>query len=549
MSKLKGNASRVLQTKILKENEMAEEKEAPKRVSRRQFVKGAAVGGAGVAAAGVLASCAPAATPAPAPTCPPAEECAPCAVPGVPETWDKEADVVVVGFGGAGGCAALEASDAGSQVLILERTATPGGSSTICGGYIAGSGTSVQEAAGVAGTAEEYAKYWMECAEGLSDPELVRTITEKSAETIEWLIGMGSVFSLVYSGNELKYAATNPPIMHGHISEPIDPPFDWPPELAQPNSLGAMEGGTGLFVPLYEGVNERGIEVALETRALELVANGTTGEVLGVKAESNGETLYIRAKRGVVLTTGNFMANKEMVKQYCPKIVELPIVGVATDDGDGIKMAQALGADLVNMNEACLVLLVSPGGPRAIWVNKAGQRFIGEDNTYEWLGEALVKQPDGVAFAIFDEATRTATETDVTTYQQASTIKELAAKIGIDPTTLDGTVNLYNAYVEAGKDQVPFPKFEENLVAMTTPPFYALQVPPPGSIATGGVKINAKGQVIDVFGEVIPRLYAAGRTTGGAIGFYYLCSGSAISEAFNIGRIAGQNVAAEEPWE
>jgi len=314
MSREQGSESAVSGSQFIKEEQMAKEKESPKKLSRREFVKGAAA----VAGAGALVSCAPAATPAPAPTCPP--------VAGVPDTWDKEADVVVVGFGGAGGSAALEAHDAGAEVIILEKTPTPGGATSVCGGIIYAAGSSVQKAAGITDTPDEMYEYWMAAGKGLNDPELDRILADRSAEMVEWLIEMGGVFKperLYFSGAEAdpEFAAITPPKLRGHYIEAVTPTWPFPPESDPTRTYGPTAGGTGFFSLFWEGANARGIEVLLETPATALVTDPITKEVLGVKAESQGNTLYIKARGAVVLAAGTFGMNKEMCKLYCPDAV------------------------------------------------------------------------------------------------------------------------------------------------------------------------------------------------------------------------------------
>ena len=557
---------------------MGEEKEAPKRVSRRQFVKGAAA----VAGAGALASCAPAATPAPtaapAPTCPPAEECAPCPVPGVPETWDKEADVVVVGFGGAGGCAALEAADAGAEVIILEKTATPGGATCLCAGIFYAAGTSVQEEAGITDTPDEMYKYSMAMGKGLADPELVRVWVDNVGETFEWLQSMGAEYysgvgtpgviplvvkddwdagyGLYYSGAEADpwAAAITPPKPRGNIVKPVEATWPYPPEHPWAFSPAAgITRGTGFFKPLWEGVKERGSEVLLETSAIALIVDPTKREVLGVKAESGGEELFIKASRAVVLATSGFLSNPEMIKNYNVEDgAAMMLAGTAADTGDGIKMGMAIGADLKNMDQGTLGYDSLPRG--AILVNYGGRRFV-DETLYRLSGEAIMGQVDSLAYAIFDEEIQQVAQVPETI--QAPTIAELAGKIGVDASVLEDTLNTYNGYVESGKD-LEFGRTRarhhadpesEGMVPIQTPPFHAVKAAPAFATTHGGLRINTKCQVIDVYDTVIPRLYAAGSTTGAVLGDMYPGSGSAISQAFVFGRIAGQNAGAEEPWE
>jgi succinate dehydrogenase/fumarate reductase flavoprotein subunit len=555
-----------------------------KGATRREFVKKAAIGAAALTGAGVLAACTGPAGPAgpagvgvpgaagpagpagaagPAGPAGPAGAAAPTAVPAaacpqpwLPAKWDKEVDVVVVGFGGSGGAAALEAHDAGAKVIILEKTATPGGATTLSGGIFYAAGTSVQKSAKISDTPDEMYKYLMAMGKGLADPELARVIADKSAENVEWLVSKGTVFKperLYYSGAEAdpEFAAITPSKMRGHRCEPVTPTWPYPPAAESVVAGATPAAGTGFFKPLYDGVKTRGIEVLLETRAMALVSDPVTKEVLGVKAESKGTTLYIKAKRAVALTCGSFASNKEMCKRFNVEHGANFTRSSTTyaDVGDGIKMGMAAGADLVNMDQGALSYTPTAG---AIMVNHGGRRFV-DETLYRVAAEAMEGQRDSLVYTVFDEDIRKAA--NVTTTIQAPTSGELAVKLGMDPTVLKDTVETYNAYVASGKD-LEFGRTEKTprgsasplpMVPIKTPPFHAVKVLPSVSMTVGGLRINVKGQVIDVLDKVIPRLYAAGNTAGGIIGDLYAGSGSGINQAFIFGRIAGKNMAAEAP--
>ena len=553
---------------------------ASKQVSRREFVKGAA-GVAGVAAVGALASCVPlpAATPTAVPTAAPK--------PWLPAKWDYEADVVVVGFGGAGGSAAIEAHDAGAKVIILEKTPTPGGSTTLCAGIYYGAGTSLQKAEGITDTADEMYKYLAAIGRvgkgGRSDPERIRVWADKSAETFEWIKGLGATFytgvnyieqipqikplaedagwALYYSGAEPdpEFAAITPPKVRGHVVRPVAPTYPYPPKHPTAPTAVGITRGTGWFKPLWEGAKARGIQVLLETRAMALVTDPLTNEVLGVKADSKGTTLYIKARRAVHLAAGGFSQNKEMTKIWCPE-AQGGVNFTASDTGDGIQMGMAIGASAVNMDRVLAPGPVRPSG--SILVNYGGRRF--DDETLHYGSKGLwTGQRNSIAFAILDEDIRKAA--GVATTIQASTIGELARQIRIDPAVLEDTVNFYNESVALVKDR-EFGRRERDsqkhppdevvvpaaraMMPIKTPPFHAMRSDHnnfTGTITIGGLRINTKAQVIDVYGKVIPRLYAAGSTTGGMLDIY-VGSGHAVSQALNFGRIAGKNAAAEMPW-
>ncbi|MFC1787595.1 flavocytochrome c [Halobacteriota archaeon] len=479
--------------------------------------------------------------------------------------WDEKADVVVIGFGCAGAAAAIEAHDTGAEVIILEKEAEPGGSTAICGGVIYAAGTSFQEEYGVQDSPDEMFKYFMATGKGLNDPELVRVMADKSGENVDWLMELGAkaVF-FGFSGAELlpEFAAVTPP---------------------KPRGIKFEGEGARLFELLNNAVLERKIEVLLETKAIELIVN-TKREVIGIKAEVKGGESYVCAKKGVIITTGGFGHNRKMLRDYNPKGYKSISVNPACNTGDGIRMARALGADLRVMHETIGV----PGTevPRlgrgvpvvapltgidlpAIFVDKNGKRFVDESLYYDYLNEVFLDQE--AAFLIFDESVRKiggsgiiqgisfgmsmialgfTNEMDEEIKEgvvlQASTIRDLAMKIGLDPTELENTVNVFNENAKSGVD----PEFgrTRGLGLIENPPFYAIETRPAFFDTMGGVSINVKAQVVDVFNKTIPRLYAAGRTTGGMFGEIYPGSGSAIQEGTCFGRIAGRNAAMEEPW-
>ena len=529
------------------------------KLTRRQFIKAAAIVSAGVATSGALGSTTVSAAP-------------------VPDKWDYEADVVVVGFGGAGGAAAIEAADAGAKVIVLEKTPTPGGSTSLCAGIFYAAGTSLQKSEGVTDTPDEMYKYWMAIGNGLSNPDLVRVMADNAAPTFEWIKGLGAQFytgineyggippiqkleedkgwGLYYSGAEADpwAAAVTPPKVRGHVVKPVQPTWPYPPKNpTAPTPIGPTRG-TGFFKPLWEGAKTRGVQVLLETRALELIVDPVKNEVLGIKADSKGTTINIKAKRGVVLTAGGHALNKDFNKIYCQEGI-YPTNYTASDTGDGIIMGMALGAGTVNLDQTLLSVSVILG---AILVNSGGRRFV-DETLYGVRPEAWKGQRGWLAWEIGDSVIKgTATANII----EAPTIKELAGKIGVDPTVLDDTVNFYNQSLAAGKD-LEFGKTrrtrhgapaENAMLPIKTAPFYAIKkdastLVTSQGITMGGLRINTKAQVLfGITDKPIARLYAAGATAGGAMGDMYPGSGSAVGHALTFGRIAGKTVAGEKPW-
>ena len=344
------------------------------KLTRRGFIRNAALGAAAVGGAGILSGCqAPAAS-------------------NLPEKWDQEADVVVVGCGGAGAATAIEAARADAKVLVLERTPTGGGSTALCGGIIyLGGGTSMQKACGIDDTLDNMYNYMLTAAGDGADPEMVRTYVDENHALWEWLLELGVPFKenylpgkfaapptddgLVYSGNEqqAKYAAAATPVPRGHHVQ------------------AAGESGHALWPPLIAGIEAAGAEVLYETLAKELVVDAD-GRVVGVLADVQGEDQYIKAGKAVALCAGGFFANKEMVAQHCPEFLHSVYqVGTPGDDGSGIMMGQSAGGDVRMMGQGFAYsapYLYGEAMVKGIMVDTNGRRFIGEDNYGSGLAKA-----------------------------------------------------------------------------------------------------------------------------------------------------------------
>lgn len=469
--------------------------------------------------------------------------------------WDEVADVVIVGFGAAGGAGAIEAADHGASVIILEKMPIGGGTTLMSGGTIYASETSIQKEAGIRDSAEEMFKFLMATGKGLTRPELVQMAAKQSSDVIEWLIRLGvNIWPGAYLGDSFgcelypEYTRITPPVPRVHVAE---------------------EMGEGLFRTLEKAVRERGIDVLLETPAMELITEGR--EIIGVKARSRWGNMNIRAMKGVILTTGGFMYNKEMLARFCQKGYRSVPLGNPGDEGDGIRMGWKLGAGLSAMSdtvglpavripgqELARPLLLNYYGFPCILVDRAGERFINEGIFYEFVNDALLNlEGDPPAYVVFDEITRTRAKDKIVKYFsnglgkeiseklviQASTIESLAKRMSVDSVRLRKTIDEYNDFSSAGRD-LDFGKTQEmGLGPLGEFPFYSIGVNPGMIATTGGLKINTKAQVLDRHGDVIPSLYAAGKTAEGVIGVVFPASGVNLLDAICFGRAAGRNAA------
>ena len=505
-----------------------------KGITRRQFIKGTAVGAAGVAA-GAMVGCSP----------PPGGVVAPIAAPPTsePVTWDRETDVLIVGYGGAGAAAAIAARDAGAEVLVLEKRDVPGGSSAICGGVYYAAATVVQRENGIEDSADLMYQHYLNAGLGLNDPAQCRVAADWSADNIDLLIELGATFPTAPSVSGAEVLAGSEPIGRVHSV-----------------TYGELGGGAAYFRVLADGAESRGAEILLETPARSLVVD-PEGQVVGVKAESGGSELYIKARKAVILTAGGFTRNKEMLAAYTRDGYNSQPLGVPDLTGDGIRMAVAIGADVGNMSSVLgIVGLTLPGADRAtyaptgaaIHVNIDGHRFVDETWFYDFKNTELLQQKEKRCYSVFDSAMREAGAGSYIFTQapdlvfQADTLAELAGQINIDPAALEATIAAWNAAAEAGVDS-QFGR-TRNLNPIAAPPYYAFETFSTMFDNSGGLKINPEAEVVDVWGQVIPRLYAAGNMAAGVIGENYPGSGTSLNQGVTFGRIAGENAAAEDSW-
>jgi len=488
-----------------------------------------------------------------------------------------DTDVVVVGAGGAGMTAAIEAIDAGMQVVIIESQAMVGGNSVRSTGGLNAAKTPLQdenefdEAAGVekqlAAAAENYAEdetitalaatvqeqwdAWQENPEGyfdtpelfeldtmiggkaLNDIDLVKTLVENSADAITWLDSIGAPLPSVssFGGASVK-----------RIHRPVD-------EEGKTISVGSF------IVPiLQQNLTDRGVEVMLETTATSILTED--GAAVGVEAVGpSGEKVTINAD-AVVLATGGFGANLEKVVEEKPELDGFMTTNAPGILGQGIEMAQAIGADTVDMEQiqihptvqADTASLITEGlrGDGAILVNEEGLRFTDEVGTRDAVSAAEIAQTNSHSYLIVDQAMVDASSViqgyinkGFTT--EGETYAELAEALGIDADAFTKTMEDWNSYVEAKED----PDFGRTSFAspLDTAPFYAINVTAGIHHTMGGLKIDTDAEVLDTEGNVIAGLFAAGEVTGGVHGANRL-GGNAVADFVVFGRIAGQNAAA-----
>lgn len=492
---------------------------------------------------------------------------------------EETVDVVVVGAGGAGMTAAITATDAGKKVIVVESQPIAGGNSVRSTGGMNAAKTPYQdknefkEAAGVEKTlataAEKFAdnatitalaatvkSQWdayqanpqgyfdsvelMELdtligGKGKNNPELVKTLAENSAAAIEWLASIGAEVKNVgaFGGASVK-----------RIHRPV-------------NADGKVTAVGAYIVPILEkNLQDRNVQFLFDTTANEIIMKD--GKAVGIKATGkDGHKVTINAK-SVVIATGGFGANAEMVEKYKPELKGFATTNAEGAQGQGIEMATAVGAATVDMDQIQIhptvhieedgnAHLITEGlrGDGAILVNAEGKRFYDEVSTRDKVSAAIIAQPDKSAWLVVDQSMVDKSAVIAGYIKSGYTVtgatyEELAKAMGVDEATFVSTMNTWNQAVEAKTDA----EFNRTSFAnpLTAAPYYAIKITPAVHHTMGGIVINPKAEVLNEKGEVISGLFAAGEVTGGVHGANRL-GGNAVADFVVFGRISGQSAA------
>jgi fumarate reductase flavoprotein subunit len=441
-------------------------------------------------------------------------------------------DIIVIGGGAAGWSAALAAVQAGASVLLLEKLSESGGSSALSGGCLALAGTDLQAAQGVVDSPDLLFKDLCEVGQHVNDAALVRTYCDAQLEAYDWLKKAGVTFSPVIE------TASGQSVPRVHTVDPAD------------------------MVRALKAASERSGKVDYRPNmAAKILLMNEGGRAMGVRLE-DGQDLH--AAKAVIVASGGFAKNADLMNQYAPQYAEAVFVAGAGSQGDGLRMATAIGADLRDMDYVKGTFGKHPTDETndhslqavykgAIAVNQDGNRFVDESISYKLLGDAVMAQPWHTGYQIMDQGIFDTGDNRVRIldfgrrleeglFYIGDTLEELAAQIEIDPDTLVATVARYNGYVDAGHD----PDFgRKHLVhqhgalrKIEIGPFYAY---PSTAVVFGtycGLRIDTSARVLRAGGTAILGLYAAGEVTGGFHGAAYM-TGSALGKALVFGRIAG----------
>ena len=538
--------------------------------------------------------------------------------------WDIEADVVVLGSGGAALTAAIAAHDFGAKdVVVLEKSGMVGGTTAMSGGMLWIPNNHHQQVAGVSDSWDDAVTYLDSLAPGLLDPDTLAAFLEAGPEMVRFLEDNTPVRLHLYE----KFPDYHPeaPGAKQYGSRSLDNdvfPFEqlgtWatrvnPPKVGAPVLISMVEAmyagkmdpdlleerrrsdcrgqGQALVGALLKGILDRNIPIYFEKRARKLCKSGS--RVVGVTAEQDGEELHVRANKGVVIATGGFEWNEELVQTFLRGPMTAP-VSVSENEGDGLVMAMEAGAKLGNManawwmmstlgseaqhRDAKPVYLLCQNErtlPGSILVNRSGKRFVNESANYNALGRVLhtfdanaFDYPNLPYWLIFDSRYRSkypifgCTPKTPTPgwFQRADSLRELAESAGIDSNALEETVARFNADVLKGHDD-EFDRGDNTydnfwgdrafnppyctLGVLDEPPFYAIEMESGALGTNGGPKTNANAQVLDWADNVIEGLYVAGNAMAAVSTIVYPGAGGTLGPALTFGFIAGRHAASQ----
>ncbi|MDT2575350.1 flavocytochrome c [Lactococcus petauri] len=444
-----------------------------------------------------------------------------------PSSLKKSYDVIIVGSGGAGMTAAIEAKDAGMNPVILEKMPMAGGNTSKASAGLNASETSVEKSQGVTDSNDKFYEETLKGGGGTNDKELLRYFVDHSAAAVDWLAQNDIVLDNLTTTGGMSVSRTH-----------------------RPHDGSAV--GAYLVKGLEENISKRDIPVFVNSDVTKI--NEKDGKVSGVEVKIEGETKQVDSK-AVVVTTGGFGANQKMIAKYRPDLKDYVTTNAAGSTGDGIEMICALGGALVDMDKIQIhptvfqktgyLVSESIRGEGAILVNKEGNRFFNEMDTRDKVSAAELKQDGKYAYAIFGEGTKDKVKA-VDQYisknmvVEADNVEELAKKLDIKPEELKATVTKWNKAVADKKDS----EFGRT-TGMTNDisgKVYAIKVAPGIHHTMAGVKINTQTQVLKEDGQPIKGLYAAGEVTGGLHGGNRI-GGNAVADIIIFGRQAGQESA------
>lgn len=445
---------------------------------------------------------------------------------GIKETTD----VVIIGSGGAGLAAAVSARDAGAKVILLEKEPIPGGNTKLAAGGMNAAETKPQAKLGIEDKKQIMIDDTMKGGRNINDPELVKTLANNSADSIDWLTSMGADMTDV---GRMGGASVN----RSH------------------RPTGGAGVGAHVAQVLWDNAVKRDTDIRLNSRVVRILEDAS-GKVTGVLVKGEYTGYYVIKADAVVIAAGGFAKNNDRVAKYDPKLKGFKATNHPGATGDGLDVAQQAGAATRDLEQIQTHPTYSPAGGvmiteavrgnGAIVVNRDGNRFMNEITTRDKASAAILQQKGESAYLVFDDSIRKSLKAiegyvHLKIVKEGKTVEELAKQLDIPAAELAKTITAYNGFVKSGKDaQFERPDLPRELA---TAPFYALEIAPAVHHTMGGVVIDTKAEVkSEKTGKPIEGLYAAGEVTGGVHGANRL-GGNAISDIVTFGRIAGASAA------
>ncbi|XKM13184.1 flavocytochrome c [Orbaceae bacterium ac157xtp] len=443
---------------------------------------------------------------------------------------DKEYDIVVIGSGGAGLSAAIQAHDLGANVIVVEKMPVIGGNTTKASAGMNAAETKFQKLKGIVDSKELFYKETLVGGKNKNNPELLHYFVEHAPEAINWLDENGIELSGITTTGGMSIDRTHRP------------------------ASGAAVGGF-LISGLVKNINKRGIEIMLDTSVTSIVTENH--KVTGVRvSEEDGSTHIIKTK-AVIVATGGFSANTQMVEKYRPDLKGFVTTNHKGATGSGIMMLEELGAGTVDMGEIQIhptveqstsyLISESIRGGGAILVSQAGKRFVNELSTRDKVSADIIQLPEHYAYIMFDQQVRDENKAVEEYISQglvveSNTVAELAKKLSIDADTLTKTIDRYNQFVGTKNDE-DFGRTTGMRHPINTGPYYAIKIAPGVHHTMGGVTINTDAQVLDTNHHVIQGIYAAGEVVGGVHGANRI-GGNAVADIIIFGLQAGKEATA-----
>lgn len=439
-------------------------------------------------------------------------------------------DVVVIGGGGAGLAAAIEAKDRGAKVLIVEKMPSLGGNTAKASAGMNAAETKFQREKGII---DNKALFYQETFAGghnKNDLSLLWYFVEHAPEAIEWLDAHGICLSDITTTGGMSIDRTHRPADRSAVGE-------------------------YLIRGLLQNVHQRNIDILTNTAAGEILRK--KGAIVGVRLRHADGEEHIVLTKGIIMATGGFSANSAMVTKFRPELKDFVTTNHAGATGDGIKMLERIGADSIDMGEIQIhptveqstsyLISESIRGGGAILVSQAGRRFFNEMATRDKVSAAIIDLPEHYAYIVFDDQVREENKA-VEQYircglvQEAESARALAEKLDMNADNLDSALRFYNSAVQKGKDSV-FGRATALRHPLVTAPFYAIRIAPGVHHTMGGVKINANTAVLDKDGNVIKGVWAAGEVAGGVHGGNRI-GGNAVADIIIFGITAGRQASA-----